>query len=138
MNRGWCDCEDAPLEARGSLTLLDHDEECGFPEQRCTDAAHRMRVHDGCGRPVPMRFCACAPSGYTYDVDRAWWVHYQCGWPTKAWYTGAARPAPEHLLGLKPVTYHEYVPVTGKANLELLSSSARRRNKVASGGWVWD
>ena len=85
-----------------------------------------------------MRFCGCTASGYTLDPVRDWWVHYTCGWPTKAWHTGSGRHAPKSLLGIKPVTYHEYVPVTGKAHVGRLSVEGRRRNKSAIGSWVWD
>lgn len=118
--------------------MLDHDVECGFPERRCGNDGHRIVIHEACGRQVAMRFCGCAPSGYTYDVERDWWVHYVCGWPKEAWYTGSGKPAPRALLGIKPVTYHEYAPVTGKANTKRLGPERQDINKAASGAWVWD
>ena len=134
----WCECEDGPVSATGPLTMLAHDESCGFPERRCENDQHRITIHDACGKPVRMRYCTCTASGYTHDVARDWWVHYACGWPTKAWYAGSDKPAPPKLAGIKPVTYHEYVPVTGKANTDRLSNEAKKRNKAAIGSWVWD
>jgi len=87
-----------------------------------------------------MRFCSCPPSGYTFDPEREWWVHYHCGWPTRAWYEGSDRPAPEQLLGVRPVTYHEYVSVPrgSKKQPDRLSAEQRRLNDAQIGGWVRD
>ena len=87
-----------------------------------------------------VRFCACPPSGYTFDTDREWWVHYYCGWPTRAWYEGANKPAPAHLVGLRPVTYHEFVgvPKGPKAGSDPLSPGQRRLNDAQIGQWVRD
>src|SRR5450759_1931384 len=66
----WCSCPDAPWFVDGPYTLLDHDETCGFPVSPCSVRAHRITVHKGCGRPMPVRFCGCQPSGYSFDVER--------------------------------------------------------------------
>ena len=107
----WCDCADAPWTAPKPATLSEHSPDCGFPVSPCTIRAHRVTVHEGCGREMPYRFCRCQPSGYTFDVERGWWVHYLCGWPTWDWLQAAGSQPPEHLLGVRPVTLHEFVPV---------------------------
>ena len=43
----WCECEDSPVVARGPLTMLDHDDKCGFPEAM----RERTSSHD-CSRCV--------------------------------------------------------------------------------------
>jgi hypothetical protein len=87
-----------------------------------------------------MRFCACMPSGYTLDLGRGWWVHYYCGWPTRSWYEGAGQPAPDHLLGLRPVTLHEYVSVPRgpKSKADPLTPEQRAQNDAQIGQWVRD
>lgn len=87
-----------------------------------------------------MLFCACMPSGYTFDVERGWWVHYYCGWPTKAWFDGSGAPAPESLRGLKPITYHEFaiVPKSPKAVYDRLSDEQKAMNDRFAGSMVWD
>lgn len=136
----WCDCDDAPTRARGPATLLDHPGGCGFPRGLCTVRAHRVAVHARCGREIRMQFCGCPPSGYTFDPERGWWVHYYCGWPTRAWYEGAGRPAPEHLLGVRPVTVHESVSVHrgNKRKPDPLDPEQRDLNDAMLGQWVRD
>ena len=138
----WCRCADSPVSARGPLTFIDHLDGCGFPEERCEIDSHRRLVHDACGRVLAMRFCGCGGSdrGFTLDAARGWWVHYVCGWPTKAWYESSGKPAPSKLLGLKPVTYHEYqlVPSTPKVEFERLSAAQKRSNRLAVGRWIRD
>lgn len=134
----WCECDDSPVVVTRALTMLDHDEDCGFPEKRCANDRHRMAVHDACGKLILMRYCACGSSGFTHEPARDWWVHYVCGWPTRAWYTTSGKHAPEPLRGIKPVTYHEYVPVTGKRLLARLSPDGQKRNRASAGTWVWD
>jgi len=87
-----------------------------------------------------VRFCACPPSGYTFDAERGWWVHYYCGWPTRAWYEAAGKPAPDLLLGMRPVTLHEYVGVAkgSKAIGDPLMPGQRRLNDAQVGLWVRD
>ncbi len=87
-----------------------------------------------------MLFCGCLPSGYSLDVERGWWVHYFCGWPTRAWFEAAGRPAPDHLAGVKPVTYHEFavVPRSPKKTYERLTDEQRRLNDAYAGSMVWD
>ena len=91
---------------------------------------------------MPVRFCACQPSGYSYDPARDWWVHYYCGWPTRAWLTGHGRPAPADLLGVRPLTFHEFVPVprskSPKSVFARMSDEQRRLNAHFTGGWVRD
>lgn len=101
---------------------------------------HRVTVHKVCGREVAIRFCACPPTGYTFDIERGWWVHYFCGWPTRAWYEAAGRPAPDHLLGMRPVTLHDYVSVPRgpKSKDDPLTPEQRRLDTAAIGGWVRD
>lgn len=136
----WCDCFDAPTYVLGPATFLDHPSGCDFPIGVCTIRAHRVKVHEVCGRELMMRFCACQPSGYTFDVERDWWVHYHCGWPTRAWYERAGKPAPVHLLGIRPVTLHEYVSVPrGPTNRDdPLKPEQRRLNDAHVGQWVRD
>jgi len=87
-----------------------------------------------------MRFCGCTASGYTFDVEREWWVHYTCGWPTRAWYEAAGRPAPEPLAGQRPVTYHEFVvvPRAPKQTYDRLSEAQKRLNDTYADAWVRD
>jgi len=131
-----------PVLARGAITVLEHDEGCGFPERRCKNDVHRMFVHAACGRPVRMRFCGCSDTdhGYTFDTTRGWWVHYVCGWPTKAWYEGSGSPLPPGLGGVKPVTYHEYraVPRSPARPWKSLTPQQQAANDAAVGRWVWD
>jgi len=89
---------------------------------------------------MPFRFCGCLPSGYTHDWERDWWVHYSCGWPTRAWLTEAGHLPPAELLGVKPVTYHEFlvVPRTPKAAFARLTEEQRRINAAWAGRWVRD
>ena len=76
-----CRCWVPPLMADGAITLNEHDERCGFPIRRCENDQHRTWIHRACGRPMRMRYCGCTGSdhGYTFDQDRSWWVHYDCG-----------------------------------------------------------
>jgi hypothetical protein len=137
----WCTCVDAPVKAKGPLTLLDHGDACGFPESRCADSSHHRFVHQSCGLPVEMRFCDCRGEyGFTYDRDRGWWVHVACGWPTRAWYGGNGSPAPPSLAGLKPVTWHTFavVPKSPKAPWSRLSPMQQAWNDAYAGRWVWD
>ncbi len=136
----WCDCPDAPTYVRGPATFLEHPSGCDFPTGICTVRAHRVTVHEACKRELRVRFCACPPSGYTFDPDRGWWVHYPCGWPTRAWYEGAGREAPEHLLGMRPVTVHEFVSVPRgpKSKKDPLSPEQRRLDDAMAGQWVRD
>lgn len=80
------------------------------------------------------------PSGYTLDPDRGWWVHYYCGWPTRAWYEAAGQPAPDRLVGLRPVTLHEYVSVPRgpKSKEDPLTHVQRRLDSALIGQWVRD
>ena len=80
------------------------------------------------------------PSGYTFDVERGWWVHYSCGWPTRAWYEAAGKPAGEDLLGMRPVTLHEFVsvPRRSKGKADRLTPEQRIRNDAQIGNWVRD
>ncbi len=137
-----CTCWVPPVMARGSLTLNEHDEECGFPQQRCGSDEHRLFDHNACGRPMRMRFCGCAGSDYGYTLDRVrdWWVHYDCGWPTKSWFDGSGRPPPAELQGVKPLTFHEYrmVPKSPKRPYAALSDEQRRVNDAAEGTWLCD
>jgi hypothetical protein len=91
---------------------------------------------------MPVRFCGCQPSGYSYDVARSWWVQYYCGWPTRAWLTRAGHLPPDELLGTRPVTYHEYVPVprskSPKSIYARLSEERKGLNTAWTGGWVRD
>ena len=136
----WCDCEDASRTVRGAATLLDHPGGCEFPEGVCTVRAHRVAEHEACGRELQMHFCGCKPSGYTFDEARGWWVHYVCGWPTRAWYETAGRPAPDSLAGLRPVTLHEYpvVPRSPKKPYERLTEKQKLLNDNRRGTWVRD
>lgn len=136
----WCDCPDAPTRATGAVTLLDHPGGCEFPAGACTVRAHRVMTHKSCGRPIRMRFCGCIPSGYTFDCARGWWVHYVCGWPTRAWYEAEGRPAPDSLAGLRPVTLHEYavVPKNPKQTYDRLTDEQKRINAQFDGVWVRD
>lgn len=137
-----CHCWTAPTLAQGSLTLNDHDEVCGFPFRRCENDKHHIWRHRACGRPMRMRFCGCSGSdyGFTFDVVRGWWVHYDCGWPTRLWFEHSGPPVTPGLEGVKPVTYHEYraVPRSPSRPYAALSEEQRRWNDQASGTWVWD
>jgi len=138
--RLWCECRDAPIFAGAPATFLDHASGCEYPTGVCTVRAHRVKVHDKCGRELVMRFCGCMPSGYTLDTERGWWVHYSCGWPTHAWYEAEGKPAPESLLGVRPVTLHEYVSVHRgpKKKPDPLTPEQRLLNDARIGGWVRD
>jgi hypothetical protein len=140
VTRDWCECDDAPRYARGAATLLDHPGACDFPDGICTERAHRVTVHPACGRELRIRFCGCGGTGFSHDVERDWWVHYECGWPTRAWYEAAGRPAPDHLAGLRPVTYHEFrvVPENPRAVYERLDPRQRELNRARAGSWVRD
>lgn len=141
-NRDRCRCWEPPVLARGSISLNEHDDECGFPGRRCENDQHRVWVHRACGRPARMRFCGCSGSdrGYTLDEARDWWVHYECGWPTRAWFKRHGKPVPASLEGVKPVTYHEFrvIPRNPKRPYDALSDPQRRLNDKAVGSWVWD
>jgi len=136
----WCDCGDAPRTVRGAATFLDHPGGCEFPAGLCTVRAHRVTRHESCGRELRIRFCGCLPSGYTFDEARGWWVHYVCGWPTRAWYEASGRPAPDTLAGLRPVTLHEYptVPRSPRKPYERLTEEQKRLNDLYIGAWVKD
>lgn len=136
----WCDCADAPLWAHGAVSLLGHPGGCEFPEGICTVREHRMTVHERCGRPLLVRYCGCGSTGFTLDVERNWWVCVWCGWPTRAWYRAAGAPAPEHLAGLRPITYHEFVPVPGSAKqvAKVLDERETELNRRFAGAWVRD
>ena len=136
----WCDCAEAPVLVRGPATFLDHPGGCEFPTGICTVRAHRVTVHQKCGRELAVRFCGCLPSGYTFDPERSWWVHYYCGWPKRAWYESGDHRAPDHLVGLRPVTLHEYVPVPRgpKSKKDPLTPEQRRLNDAMVGQWVRD
>ena len=119
-SRSWCDCDDAPIRALGPATFLDHP--------------------TACGRELAVRFCGCQPSGYTFDAQRGWWVHYYCGWPTRAWYGTAGKPAPDDLLGIRPVTLHEFVSVHrgSKKKADRLTPERRIQNDAQVVNWVRD
>jgi hypothetical protein len=136
----WCDCPDAPLYARGPSTLLDHPGGCQFPAGICTVRAHRVVVHEACGRELRIRFCACIPSGYTFDEERGWWVHYVCGWPTRSWFEASGQPAPDNLAAVKPATFYEYpvVPSVPKKAYSRLTEEEKRLNDAFVGAWVRD
>ena len=130
----WCDCADAPRHARGAVTLLDHPTPCAFPDGICSERSHRVTVHHKCGRELLMRFCGCGDTGFTLDPARGWWVHYACGWPTRAWFEGSGAPAPEHLAGLRPVTYHEFPVVPDKQ----MTDEQKAVSRAHAGSWVRD
>lgn len=136
----WCSCEDAPWFSRDALTMLDHSESCGFPRAACTVREHRIFIHKDCSKPMPMRFCGCMGTGFTFDAERGWWVHYLCGWPTRAWFVGCGDLPREDLLGLKPVTFHEYVavPQNPKKEYAKLSEEQQRINAGFAGSMVHD
>jgi hypothetical protein len=140
--RARCRCWATPTLAQGSLTLNEHDEDCGFPLRRCENDEHRIWKHQACGRPVAMRFCGCTSSdhGFTLDIVRGWWVHYDCGWPSRTWFERQENPVPAGLEGVKPVTYHEYriVPRSPKRPYDALSEQQRRWNDEMGGRWLWD
>ncbi len=142
MSSRWCDCLDGPVFATAEPPLLDHGSGCGFPEASCRVPEHRMTVHAECGRPVEMRFCGCTHPdfGFTLDPDRGWWVHPPCGWPTRAWFAATGSRAPERLRGLRPVTFHEYVPIrrTPKARYQLMDDGQRAVNAASIGRSVRD
>ena len=135
----WCACEDRPTYAR-PRTIVDHPGDCEFPGGRCTNQAHKRTIHERCGRPVEMLFCGCMPSGYTFDVERGWWVHYWCGWPTRAWFEAAGAAAPASLRGVKPVTYHEFpvVPRSPRKAYDRLTDAQKALNDQFAGTMVWD
>ena len=137
-----CRCWAPPVLADGPLTLDRHDEACGFPRRRCDNDKHRVWVHRACGRPVRMRFCGCSGSdhGFTYDDVRGWRVHYVCGWPSRQWFEHSGSPPVPGLVGVKPVTYHEYRAVSKNPSrpYAALSEEQRRWNEQAGGTWVWD
>lgn len=87
-----------------------------------------------------MFFCGCLPSGYTFDVERGWWVHYYCGWPKQAWFDAEGKPAPDHLAGIKPVTYREFVivPRSPKTTYQRLTDEQKALNDAFAGAMVWD
>lgn len=144
----WCDCLDRPVYSlrpplstnSGTTTVLDHPDGCSFPDRVCDVRAHRVQVHEACGREVLMLFCACGEPAFTWDEPRDWWVHYGCGWPTRAWFEAQGRPALEHLAGLRPVTYHEFRvhPRTPKKAYAALSDHQRAANERGAGTWVRD
>ena len=139
----WCDCVDAPRYTSRPLpeSLLQHPTECGFPEGPCTAPAHRTTIHKHCGRPLLLRYCRCGSTGFTLDVERNWLTCYECGWPTRAWFEGSGTPAPEHLAGLRPVTYHEYVHVPGSPKQVAAKLGTEERIELDhrfKGQWVRD
>jgi hypothetical protein len=138
----WCDCPDRPQFATGPLTLLDHGPDCAFPAGPCGTPAHRMSLHETCGRPVEMLYCGCTGGeyGYSFDPERGWWVHFRCGWPTRLWFEAAGRPAPERLRGIRPTTYHEFQVVSRspRAAYGRLDERGRTLNSTYAGGWVRD
>ena len=136
----WCDCSDAPLIVRGAATVLDHPGGCAFPAGICQVREHRVTVHVACGRELRMRFCGCGATAFAWDVERDWWVHHVCGWPTRAWYEAAGAPAPDRIAGWRPVTYHEFVavPSSPRSVYDSLSAEQRRSNEGHAGAWVRD
>jgi hypothetical protein len=136
----WCDCDDGPRYARGASTLLDHPGTCEFPAGICTVREHRVTVHTTCGRELQMRFCGCGGAGFTYNVERDWWVCYMCGWPTQAWYEACGSPAPDDLAGVRPVTYHEFavIPTSPRRIYDRLDERGRALNRERAGTWVRD
>ena len=136
----WCACEDAPWLVRGSLTALDHPNGCRFPDQPCSVPEHHTSIHKSCGLRMPMRFCGSLALSYAFDQERGWWVHYECGWPTRAWFESCGEMPPSELLGIKPITYHEFVivPRSPKASYERLSEVQRQINDEWAGRWVRD
>lgn len=141
-NRKRCTCWVPKVMATGAIGLNEHDEECGFPKRRCENDQHHVWIHRACGKPLRMRYCGCTGSdhGFTYDRARGWWVHCECGWPTKAWCDRLGNPAPRELEGVKPITYHEYrmVPKNPKRPFEALSDRQKQMSEQAIGTWVWD
>jgi hypothetical protein len=109
-----------------------------------------MTTHADCGRFLEMRFCGCTHPdfgftldpdfGFTLDPDRGWWVHPSCGWPSRAWFATAGSRAPQRLRGLRPVTFHEYVPIrrNPKARYQLLDERQRAVNATFVGRSVRD
>lgn len=91
-----------------------------------------------------MLYCRCGSSAFTFDPERGWWVHCVCGWPTRAWYEGAGRPAaPKRLVGIRPVTYHEFVavpriPKSAKTVADPLTPEQRAINDAMVGQSVRD
>lgn len=81
-----------------------------------------------------MRYCGCGDTGLALDPARGWWVHYACGWPTRARFEAAGAPAPEELAGLRPVTYHES-PVAPEKQL---SEELKAVSLSHAGTWVRD
>lgn len=138
----WCDCPGRPAHATRPLSLVDHGDDCAFPEAVCEVREHRMTRHEECGRWIEMLFCGCAPTnpGYILDETRGWWVHVRCGWPTRAWFESDQRRAPEGLRGIRPLTYHEFaiVPKAPKASYERLTARQRELNAAFVGRWVRD
>jgi len=137
-----CICWVPPVMTQGALTMNEHDEECGFPLRRCGNDEHRLFVHTACGRPMRMRYCGCTglDYGYTFDRARGWWVHYDCGWPARAWFDSEGQSPPPDLEGIKPVTFHEYrmVPKSPRRAHAALSDEQKRVNDETTGTWVWD
>ena len=138
----WCACPERSFFATGPLTIVDHGDGCAFPEGPCEVTAHRTTKHEPCGRLIEMLLCGChgGEFGFSYDPERDWWVHFACGWPTRAWYKAAGRSAPDALRGLRPVTYHEYpvIPRTPKARYEQMDERQRKLNAAFVGRWVRD
>lgn len=136
----WCDCADAPLRVTGPVSLLGHPGGCEFPVGICSVREHRTTIHKHCGRPLLMRYCGCGGTCFTFDVERDWWVCFGCGWPTRAWFRSAGTPAPEHLAGVRPVTYHEFVPVMGPAKqvAKVLDEREIELNRRFAGTWIRD
>ncbi len=140
LDSRWCRCEDAPWFARAPLTILDHAWSCGFPATPCSVREHRVVRHKGCGREMPLRFCGCGATGFTLDPARDRWVHYGCGWPTRAWFAACGSLPKDDLLGLKPVTYHEFVvtPKSPKKTYARLTEAQQRLNDEYAGRWIRD
>jgi len=133
----WCECADRPVYSDPVATVLRHPEGC---EGVCEVRAHRVLVHAACGREVLMLFCGCGEPAFTLDVPRRWWVHYACGWPTRAWFEAAGSPAPDDLAGLRPATYHQFRvhPRSPKKVYAALSDDQRAANERGAGTWVRD
>jgi hypothetical protein len=130
----WCECADAPRYARGAATLLDHPMPCAFPDGACEVRSHRVTVHAKCGRELLVRYCGCGDTGFTLDPARGWWVHYACGWPSRAWFETTGSPAPDELAGLRPVTYHEFPVLPDKQ----MTDEQKVVSRAHAGAWVRD
>ena len=99
----WCDCPDAPVYVRGPATFLEHPGGCEFPLGICTVRAHRVTVHEKCGRELAVRFCACLPSGLLPSTPSA-----AGGSTTPA--VGRREPGMKALASRHPITWLGCVP----------------------------